>query len=125
MGIKLEAIKNLLKNPVTIAYPGQKANLQEKFRGKVTFDKSKCIGCGLCRAFCPSECIRLGFRKQKMLVNNLEHQKAMHPIKSIDAGKCIRCGMCIDICPVKCIWFSKDFELADKDKNNFVNYGIK
>ena len=103
MGIKREALRNLFKEPSTKKYPFKKIKPQESFRGKITFDKKKCIGCALCRMYCPAGCIKLTWKKRKMMVKGVEHQKIIHPIDEINIGKCIRCGLCVDVCPVEAI----------------------
>lgn len=124
MGINSEALKNLFSEPSTKNYPYQKTKPFDRFRGKITFDKSKCIGCGLCRAYCPAECIKLSWRRSKFVVKGVEHQKIIHPIQEINIGKCISCGQCVDICPVKCMWFTQDFELANKNKEKLISESI-
>ncbi|NCS70603.1 MAG: 4Fe-4S dicluster domain-containing protein [Candidatus Aenigmarchaeota archaeon] len=121
MGLKKEVFKNLFKEASTKKYPFQKIKPYERFRGKITFNKSECVGCGLCRAYCPAECIKLSWKKKKIMVKGVEHQKIIHPIDEINIGKCIQCGLCIDVCPVKCIWFTHEFELADKDKEKLIS----
>ena len=121
MGIKKQALKNLLKKPSTKKYPYEKTKPHERFRGKITFDKSKCIGCALCRMYCPANAIKLTWKKSKFMVKGVEHQKIVHPIDEIDVGKCIRCGLCVDVCPVDCIWFTQEFELAEKNKKKLIS----
>ena len=121
MGIKSEALRNLFKEASTKKYPYKKITPHERFRGKITFDKSKCIGCALCRMYCPANCIKLTWKKSKFMVRGVEHQKIVHPIDEIDIGKCIRCGLCVDVCPVDCIWFTQEFELSDKDKKRLIS----
>ena len=41
-----------------------------------------CVGCGLCREYCPREAIRL-----------------VDGYAEIDQSRCDRCGVCIDTCP--------------------------
>ncbi len=124
MGIQSEALKNLFSKPSTKKYPYKEIKTYDRFRGKITFDKSKCIGCALCRMYCPAECIKLTWKKSKMMVKGIEHQKIVHPIDEIDIGKCISCGQCVDICPVKCIWFTQEFELANKDKEKLISESV-
>jgi len=121
MGIKKEVLKNLFKKASTKDYPKKEIDSEDRFRGEITFDKKECIGCGLCRAFCPANAITLTWRKKKFVVRGVHHQKIVHPIHKIDTGKCIRCGLCVDVCPVKCIWFTSEFELADKDKKKLIS----
>ncbi len=124
MSIRKEVLENLFRKPSTQKYPYEEVKLQERFRGKIAFDKSKCIGCGLCRMYCPSECIKLTWKKKKMIANKVEYQKIIHPIDEINIGKCIRCGLCIDVCPVKCIWFTHEFELANRDKKKLISESV-
>ncbi|MEM5793462.1 MAG: 4Fe-4S dicluster domain-containing protein [Candidatus Aenigmatarchaeota archaeon] len=116
----LEEIRNFFRKPPTKRYPFGDFKPHERFRGKISFDKSKCIGCAMCRMYCPSGAIKLTWKIKKIIVNNVQHQKIIHPIYQINIGKCIRCGMCVDVCPVKCIWFTKEFELSEKNKENFI-----
>jgi len=51
--------------------------------GKVYFIKSTCIGCQVCRMFCPANAIRFGDCQNE-----------------IDQKKCIHCGTCYKECPV-------------------------
>jgi formate hydrogenlyase subunit 6/NADH:ubiquinone oxidoreductase subunit I len=71
------------------------------FRGKIQYDKDKCIGCKLCIKVCPSEAIEF-----------IEENKKI----KIYLSRCTFCSQCNDICPVKCLSMSKEFLLADSDK---------
>ena len=51
--------------------------------GKVYFIKSTCIGCQVCRMFCPANAIRFGDCQNE-----------------IDQKKCIHCGTCYRECPI-------------------------
>jgi ferredoxin len=71
------------------------------FRGKIQYDKDKCIGCKLCIKVCPSEAIEF-----------IEENKKI----KIYLSRCTFCSQCNDICPVKCLSMSNEFLLADSDK---------
>jgi formate hydrogenlyase subunit 6/NADH:ubiquinone oxidoreductase subunit I len=73
----------------------------EGFRGKIEYDKEKCIGCKLCLKVCPSEAIEFKEKDKKI---------------KIYLARCTFCSQCNDICPVKCLSMSKEFLLADSDK---------
>jgi len=73
----------------------------EGFRGKIQYDKEKCIGCQLCLKVCPSEAIEFKPEEKKI---------------KIYLARCTFCSQCNDICPVNCLSMSKDFLLADTDK---------
>ncbi len=76
-------------------------NVPKDFRGKIQYDKEKCIGCKLCLKVCPSEAI--------------EFIEADKKIK-IYLARCTFCSQCNDICPVNCLSMSNEFLLADSDK---------
>lgn len=58
---------------------------------KVTFDKERCKGCGLCVSACPKQIVAL----EKEIIN----QKGYHPAGIIDQDKCIACAFCATMCP--------------------------
>jgi formate hydrogenlyase subunit 6/NADH:ubiquinone oxidoreductase subunit I len=89
-----------MKRPVTVRYPAVKVLMPDKFRGKIQFDSSKCIGCRLCMRDCPSNAITI--RK----VGDKQFQADM------DLGRCIYCAQCVDTCPKKALRSTGEFELA-------------
>ena len=68
------------------------------FRGKIQYDKEKCIGCKLCIKVCPC--------------NAIEFKESEKKIK-IYLARCCFCSQCNDICPVNCLSMSNEFLLAD------------
>jgi formate hydrogenlyase subunit 6/NADH:ubiquinone oxidoreductase subunit I len=73
----------------------------EGFRGKIQFDKDKCIGCNLCIKVCPSGAIESKPKEKKI---------------KIYLARCTFCSQCNDVCPVNCLSMSNEFLLADADK---------
>jgi formate hydrogenlyase subunit 6/NADH:ubiquinone oxidoreductase subunit I len=73
----------------------------EGFRGKIQYDREKCIGCQLCIKVCPSEAIEFKPEDKKI---------------KIYLARCTFCSQCNEICPVNCLSMSKEFLLADTDK---------
>ncbi|MBC7286912.1 MAG: electron transfer flavoprotein subunit alpha [Armatimonadetes bacterium] len=53
-------------------------------RGKLLYDKSKCIGCEVCVGECPVGAIQM-----------------VGGIAQVDFDKCIVCGKCVRVCPTK------------------------
>ena len=76
-------------------------NVPIGYRGKIKYDKEKCIGCKLCIKVCPSEAIEF-----------IESDKKI----KIYLARCTFCSQCNDICPVNCLSMSNEFLLADADK---------
>jgi len=121
MGIKSIVLKNLVSKPFTKRYPKEKLKPYPKFRGKIEFDKEKCIGCGLCKAYCPTKAIRLKKQKKTIKTKAGIHTQFSNFIHSVDLTKCMRCGLCVDVCPVKIIYFTNEFELAGDKKEELVS----
>jgi formate hydrogenlyase subunit 6/NADH:ubiquinone oxidoreductase subunit I len=97
----------ILHKPVTVLYPKEKLTPPESFRGKIKFDASKCIGCGLCARDCPSRACQMtevGGKKQPCF----------------DLDYCTFCGQCAESCPKKAIEMGKEFELAHYKKGEVV-----
>ena len=51
------ALKNLFTKPSTEKYPAQPRHYEERYRGHIENDISKCILCGMCMRSCPSSAI--------------------------------------------------------------------
>ena len=73
----------------------------EKFRGKIQYDKEKCIGCKLCIRVCPCGAIEFKEKEKKV---------------KIFLSRCCFCSQCNDVCPVNCLSMGDEFLLADTDK---------
>jgi len=73
----------------------------EGFRGKIKYDREKCIGCKLCIKFCPTEAIEFKPDEKKI---------------RIYLSRCCFCSQCNDICPVSCLSMGDEFLLADANK---------
>jgi formate hydrogenlyase subunit 6/NADH:ubiquinone oxidoreductase subunit I len=94
--------KSVFKKPATILYPFVKPEVFDRFRGKLKFDQSKCIGCKICMRDCPSNAIEI-FKIS-------ETEKIFKAVVCLD--KCIYCGICTDVCPKQALEMTKEFELA-------------
>ncbi len=112
-----DLLGNLSKKPATIKYPFEPpSHLPEGFRGKISIDYNKCVGCGLCSRVCPAfaiEMIQVGFR---------EVSGKKIPVKKpkVDVGKCLFCAQCAEVCPSKAITLTKKFELASERRENLI-----
>ena len=105
-----EALKNLFRKRATILYPYReldKIHLPEGFRGRIEFDRAKCIGCQLCFKVCPAKAIEM-----------TEDEKGKRPIFYI--YRCIYCAQCVEVCPTKAIGMSKIFENIALRKDDMV-----
>jgi formate hydrogenlyase subunit 6/NADH:ubiquinone oxidoreductase subunit I len=73
------------------------------FRGKLKYEKEKCIGCKMCIAVCPA--------------NAMEFKETEKKIKH-HVLRCTMCSFCVDACPVKCLSMGDEFLLAEIDKES-------
>jgi len=98
--------KHTFEKDITIQYPEQMPFLQERYRGCLAFDFSKCIACGLCTKACPNnvlsfESVKEEGAKKKKLLNY-----------TIDLQYCLFCNLCVEICPTNTLYFTHNFELT-------------
>ena len=71
------------------------------FRGKIAYEKDKCIGCQLCIKVCPTRAIEFIPEEKKV---------------KIFVARCCFCSQCNDICPVGCLSMTDEFLLSCYDK---------
>jgi formate hydrogenlyase subunit 6/NADH:ubiquinone oxidoreductase subunit I len=106
----VEALKSLFRDRATVLYPyGEldKIHLPEGFRGRIEFDRVKCVGCQLCFRVCPAKAIEM-----------VEDEKGRRPIFNI--YRCIYCAQCAEVCPTKAISMSSIFENIALRKEDMV-----
>ncbi|MCX8180400.1 MAG: 4Fe-4S binding protein [Thermofilaceae archaeon] len=100
-----EAIKNFFRKRATILYPEEKIEPSATFRGMLSFERSLCIGCGLCWRVCPASAIKQD-----------RDDRGVRPIFFLD--RCIFCHICVEICPKKAIKASRDRGSLVMDKSS-------
>ena len=115
-----ELVKQILSKPATNLFPSKFAPPSIKkflskgkinppvavpngYRGKLMYNRDKCIGCGMCVRVCPAAAMKL--------VGEPPKRKIRHYV-----SRCTFCGICTEVCPVKCLHMSDEFLLADFDK---------
>jgi NADH-quinone oxidoreductase subunit I len=113
------------EGPVTMEYPEQKTPVYPRFRGKHQLQRfedtglEKCVGCSLCAAACPAECIRVVAAE-----NTPEHQvsagERYASVYEINMSRCIFCGYCEVACPFDAITMGVDYELADYTRSDLL-----
>lgn len=96
---------NSLRGPITVQYPDEKKEIPDTFRGKISWEKEKCIACMLCDKICPSNCLTVATCLSE------DKKKKAEDIK-FDMGKCAFCGFCVEMCPTDALHNTKEYELS-------------
>lgn len=118
--------KGMLEKPTTIGYPENKTPVHPRFRGRHRlwkFDNGleKCVGCSLCAAACPADCIRVVAEE-----NTPEHRvsagERFARIYEINMSRCIFCGYCEMACPFDAITLENSYELSEYNRPRDLVY---
>jgi len=117
MGI---TIKEFFKPVVTLQYPHESLPMTARFRGHIELVRdlesggNKCIVCGMCQKACPSGCITVDGEKPEGA------KKKVLTTYILDFTKCSLCGSCVESCNFDAIHFSKDYNLASTNKDDYI-----
>jgi NADH-quinone oxidoreductase subunit I len=114
-----------LEKPQTIQYPEEKVPVYPRFRGRHKLHRfedtglEKCVGCSLCAAACPADCIRVVAAE-----NTPEHRvsagERYAAVYEINLSRCIFCGYCEVACPFDAITMGHDYEMSDYDRSDLI-----
>jgi NADH-quinone oxidoreductase subunit I len=96
-----------------------------RFRGRHKLHRfedtglEKCVGCSLCAAACPADCIRVVAAENtpEQRVSAGERYAAVY---EINMSRCIFCGYCEVACPFDAITMGHDFELSDYNRDDLI-----
>jgi NADH-quinone oxidoreductase subunit I len=115
----------VVEGPATIQYPEEKTPVYPRFRGRHKLHRfedsglEKCVGCSLCVAACPADCIRVVAAE-----NTPDHQvsagERYAEVYEINMTRCIFCGYCELACPFDAITMGNDYELADYTRSDLI-----
>jgi NADH-quinone oxidoreductase subunit I len=116
--------KNMLRKTVTENYPHEPVHFQPRYRGIHVLHRDeggleKCVGCFLCAAACPSNCIYIE-AAENTEVSRISAGERYAKVYNIDYSRCIFCGYCVEACPTDAITHGHGFELATYDINSLV-----
>jgi NADH-quinone oxidoreductase subunit I len=124
---------------VTVQYPEEKTPVYPRFRGRHKLHRfedvpsgegtsgggesraglEKCVGCSLCAAACPADCIRVVAAE-----NTPEHRvsagERYAAVYEINMSRCIFCGYCEIACPFDAITMGHDYELSDYSRSDLI-----
>ena len=115
----------MFDKPVTIQYPEEKTPVYPRFRGRHKLHKfedsdlEKCVGCSLCAAACPAECIRVVAAE-----NDPDHRvsagERYAAVYEITLARCIFCGSREIACPFDPITIGHAYAMADYNRSDLI-----
>ena len=118
-------LARVVEGPHTIQYPEDKTAVYPRFRGRHKLHRfedtglEKCVGCSLCAAACPADCIRVVAAE-----NTPEHRvspgERYAAVYEINLSRCIFCGYCEVACPFDAITMGHDYEMSDYTRSDLI-----
>ena len=116
--------RTMFRKTVTESYPEQPVNFQPRYRGIHVLHRDengleKCVGCFLCAAACPANCIYIE-AAENTDANRISAGERYASVYNIDYSRCIFCGYCVEACPTDAITHGQGFELAPYDIKSLV-----
>jgi NADH-quinone oxidoreductase subunit I len=106
----------IVEGPTTIQYPEEKTPVYPRFRDT---GLEKCVGCSLCAAACPADCIRV-VAAENTPENRVSAGERYAAVYEINLSRCIFCGYCEVACPFDAITMGHDYELSDYTRSDLI-----
>jgi len=108
----------------TYQYPEQKRPVAERFRGRHRLRRRadgspRCVACYCCQTACPTGAITIVAEEAE----NPDIEKRPRSFE-INLLRCIFCGMCVEACPKDAIYMTRDYELAERTREQ-LRYGLE
>jgi NADH-quinone oxidoreductase subunit I len=109
----------------THQYHEDKVPVYPRFRGRHRLHRfedtglEKCVGCSLCAAACPADCIRVvaAENTEETRISAGERYAAVY---EINLSRCIFCGYCEIACPFDAITMGHDYEMSDYNRSDLI-----
>ena len=117
-------MKQVFKKPITQQYPEYKRPVYPRFRGRHRLHLhenglEKCVGCSLCAAACPADCIRV-VAAENTPDNRVSAGERYARIYEINMSRCIFCGYCELACPFDAITLGNEFEISEYNRDDLI-----
>jgi NADH-quinone oxidoreductase subunit I len=117
-------LKQIFKKPITEEYPDYKRPVYPRFRGRHRLwthenGLEKCVGCSLCAAACPADCIRV-VAAENTADNRVSAGERYARIYEINLSRCIFCGYCELACPFDAITLEAEFEISEYSRDDLI-----
>ena len=123
-GLKM-TFGRMVEGPEVISYPEEKTPVYPRFRGRHKLHRfedtglEKCVGCSLCAAACPADCIRV-VAAENTPENRVSAGERYAAVYEINLSRCIFCGYCEIACPFDAITMGHDYEMSDYHRPDLI-----
>ena len=116
--------RQIFRKPITQQYPEYKRPVYPRFRGRHRLHRhenglEKCVGCSLCAAACPADCIRV-VAEENTAENRVSAGERYARIYEINLSRCIFCGYCELACPFDAITLGNEFEISEYSRDDLI-----
>ena len=109
-----EAIKNLFSKSSCAMYPVKPSEAAPRYRGKISYDPTVCINCGMCERVCAAGAIT-------RTVEKVEGGEMI--TMSFNMGSCTFCSTCADFCSRKSIVLTQDYHMIAREEKDLIVSG--
>ena len=108
------AIGNLFEKPSTEKFPCPEDMGMKGYRGRISFDGTKCVDCGMCIKVCAPMAI----------TREVEEVDGGYNIKrEFNLTSCTFCAYCQDFCSTKAIQLTQDYHMVAEDPEDLIVKG--
>ena len=117
-------LRTMFGKTTTERYPEVPPSVAPRYRGIHVLQRDengfeKCVGCFLCAAACPANCIYIE-AAENTEANRISAGERYARVYNIYYSRCIFCGYCVDACPTDAITHGHNIELAPYDINALI-----
>ncbi len=117
-------LRTMFRKPTTEPYPSGPVRFEARYRGIHVLQRDedgleKCVGCFLCSAACPANCIYIE-AAENTAAKRISAGDRYASVYNIDYSRCIFCGYCVEACPTDAITHGHGFELAPYNLNELI-----
>lgn len=117
-------LRTMFRKTTTESFPDTPPTVQPRYRGIHVLQRDehgyeKCVGCFLCAAACPANCIYIE-AAENTAANRISAGERYAKVYNIDYSRCIFCGYCVEACPTDAITHGHSIELAPYNINALI-----